>query len=305
MDAMKAEVYTIEDLRRWRRLEPPALLGVMGDPVAHSLSPQMHNPALAASGVGGQYVRLHVRPEEFREALGALKKLGFAGVNCTIPHKFAALEAVGEVDPAARRLGAVNTVIFREDGTTLGRNSDGPGFLRTVAEEFGRPVRELRILILGAGGGAGQAAAVQCAMEGCRSLVLTNRTSGKVEQVVAGLEGLPGAGVVSSVAWEAEALRAVLTEIDLIVNGTSLGMKAEDPALLPEGSLEARHLVYDMVYKPLETPLVAAARVAGARAINGLPMLLWQGVQSFEWWFGRAAPVEVMRRGLQEATGWR
>ena len=126
-----------------------------------------------------------------------------------------------------------------------------------------------------------------------------------VEQVVAGLEGLPGVEVVRAVAWEAEALREVLPEIDLIVNGTSLGMKAEDPALLPEGSLEARHLVYDMVYKPLETPLVAAARAAGARAINGLPMLLWQGVQSFEWWFGRAAPVEVMRRGLQEATGWR
>ena len=301
---MDTDVWNVEELDGLRGLEPPARLAVFGDPVAHSLSPQMHNPALAACGLAAQYVRIRVRPGEIREALRAVQRMGFRGVNCTIPHKFAALEAVDEVDPAARRLGAVNTVIFREDGSTLGRNSDGPGFLRTVAEEFGRPVRDLRILILGAGGGAGQATAVQCAMEGCRSLVLTNRTMDKVEAVAAGLAGLPGAAVVRTVPWESEALAEVLGEVDLVVNGTSLGMKAEDPPLLPAGALRAEHLVYDMVYKPLTTPLVAAARAAGAQAINGLPMLLWQGVQSFEWWFGVPAPVAVMRAALREATGW-
>ena len=301
---MDRDVWNVEELDGLRVLTPPARLAVFGDPVAHSLSPQMHNPALAARGIPAQYVRIRVRPGEVGAALRVVQRLGFRGVNCTIPHKFAALDAVDEVDPAARRLGAVNTVVFREDGSSLGKNSDGPGFLRTVAEEFGRPVRDLRVLILGAGGGAGQATAVQCAMEGCRSLILTNRTMEKVEAVAAGLAGLPGAAVVRTVPWEQEALAAVLDEVDLVVNGTSLGMRPEDPPLVPATALRPGHLVYDMVYKPLTTPLVAAARAAGARAINGLPMLLWQGVQSFEWWFGGQAPVAVMREALRKATGW-
>jgi shikimate dehydrogenase len=302
---MNSDVLTLDDLRAWKPGEPRMRLAVLGDPVAHSLSPQMHNPALEACGIAARYGKIHVRPSEFREALRLLGSLGFIGVNCTIPHKFAALEAVDEVAAAARRLGAVNTVIFRADGSTEGRNSDGPGFLRTVSGEFGRSVRDLRILILGAGGGAGQAAAVQCAMEGCRSLLLANRTREKADQVAAGLAGLPGGDVVRVVPWESGALRGELDGVDLIVNGTSLGMTAGDPPLVPYDALRPGHLVYDMVYKPLETPLVAAARAAGAAAINGLPMLLWQGVQSFEWWFGREAPVDVMRAGLQAATGWR
>lgn len=299
-------MFTAADLDRWAEtgglVTPPARLAVIGDPVAHSLSPEMHNPALQACGIDAGYVRLHLRPDEFPAALPKLKALGFIGCNCTIPHKFMALEAVDEVDPDARRIGAVNTLIFRPDGVLFGRNSDAPGFLRTVREEFGRDVRDLRILVPGAGGGAGAAVATVCAMEGCRELVLTNRTPGKVEPVAAGFSDLPGGSVTAVIPWTREALADTLPRIDLIVNCTSLGMKPGDPEVVPHDLLRPHHLVFDMVYKPLITPLVAAARAAGARAVNGIPMLLWQGVYSFEWWFKRPAPVEAMRTGLDAAV---
>jgi shikimate dehydrogenase len=302
-------LFTAADLGCWAdtggKLAPPARLAVIGDPVAHSLSPEMHNPALRALGVEAQYVRLHLKPDEFIAALPKLSALGFIGCNCTIPHKFMALEAVDEVHPAARRIGAVNTLIFRPDGTIYGRNSDAPGFLRTVREEFGREVKDLRVLVTGAGGGAGAAVATVCAMEGCRALLLTNRTLDKAQQTAAGLTDLPGGGVTEVVPFTPEALAAVMPQVDLIVNCTSLGMKEGDPEIVPHARLEPRHLVFDMVYKPLTPPLVAAAREAGARAVNGIPMLLWQGVYSFEWWFGAAAPVAVMRAGLESAVAVR
>ena len=293
--------FTLDTITEAARLSPPARLSVFGDPVSHSLSPQMHNPALAACGLDASYVRFQVGSRDFLKALHTIRDLGFTGTNVTIPHKFTALDSVDEVAPAARRLGAVNTITFRPDGSTYGQNSDGPGFVRTVKEEFGADVKDLRILLLGAGGGAGGAVAVQSALEGCRSLTLTNRTGTKAAAVAQSLSDLLPDGRCRTLPWTPEALAAALPDIDLIINGTSLGMSPEDPALLPEGCLTSRHLVYDMVYKPLITPLIATGRAAGARAINGLPMLLWQGVQSFEWWFERPAPVDAMRQGLESA----
>ncbi|RYD32213.1 MAG: shikimate dehydrogenase [Verrucomicrobiaceae bacterium] len=294
--------YTLQNIQSAARLSPPARLAVFGDPVGHSLSPQMHNPALAACGIEASYVRLQVKTEEFLPALRALRELRFIGANVTIPHKFTALDSVDEVGPAARRLGAVNTILFRPDGTTLGRNSDGPGFVRTIQEEFQAEVRDLRILLLGAGGGAGGAVAVQSALEGCRQLVLTNRTESKARTLAATLGDLLPGDRCRTLPWTAEALAQALPDIDLIINGTSLGMSPDDPPLLPAGCLTKDHLVYDMVYKPLVTPLIATALAAGAKAINGLPMLLWQGAQSFEWWFERPAPVDAMRAGLNAAV---
>ncbi len=293
--------YTLETLAQSALLDPPARLSVLGDPVAHSLSPQMHNPALAACGLEASYVRIAVKNADFTRALHDLRHLGFIGTNVTIPHKCTALDSVDAVDPAARRLGAVNTISFLPDGRTLGRNSDGPGFVRAVQQEFGADIRDLRILLLGAGGGAGGAVAVQSALEGCRHLTLTNRTQSKADEVAHSLRDLLPTQRCLTLPWTPQALADVLPNIDLIVNATSLGMDPTDPALLPDGLLTPSHLVYDMVYKPLTTHLVAAARTAGARAINGLPMLLWQGVQSFEWWFDRPAPVQAMRDGLTAA----
>ena len=144
--------------------------------------------------------------------------------------------------------------------------------------------------------------AVQSALEGCRSLTLTNRTESKAAAVADAMRDLLPGDRCRTIPWTPGALTQALPDIDLIINGTSLGMSPEDPALLPDGTLTSQHLVYDMVYKPLITPLVATARAAGAKAINGLPMLLWQGVQSFEWWFDQPAPVEAMRAGLDAAV---
>jgi len=238
-----------------------------------------------------------------REAFGLFARQGFLGVNITIPHKFEALEAVDEVDPLARRLGAVNTLVIR-DGRLSGYNTDGPGFLRSVREAFAADVADLRVLILGAAGGAGRAVAVQSVLAGCRHLVLANRSADKLQPLLGELNGLASGLSLQTCALDPQALGRVLADMDLIVNATSLGMKAEDAPLLPAGALTAQHCVYDMVYRAGgETALVAAARAAGARQADGMSLLLHQGAISFEHWFpGVSAPIEVMRAGLAAAV---
>jgi shikimate dehydrogenase len=175
----------------------------------------------------------------------------------------------------------VNTVHIK-DGRLLGYNSDGPGFLRSVKEAFGVDVRNLRVLILGAGGGAGRAVAVQCALERCRSLTLVNRTEAKATALAAELSA--SGNIARTTAWNAEALARVLPDVDLIVNGTSLGMKPEDEPLLPAGVLTSDHRVFDMVYRAggQRTQLGQLAADAGAAYVDGVTLLLHQGAISFE-----------------------
>ncbi len=303
------DVYTITDLRDWagvtRDLELPARLAVLGDPVAHSRSPQMHNPALAATGMNCQYVRLHILPEELAEALPLLKSSAFIGVNVTIPHKGGVYDAVDEMTEVARRIGAVNTVAFDGD-RLIGHNTDAPGLRRAIREEFSMDLTDLRVMIIGAGGGAGKAAAVQCAMDRCERLVLVNRTVEKAKSLVAELqelmmdpERLEGpADRLVAIPWEEKAMEREMAQIDLIINATSIGMKPTDPEVISPRLIEPFHLVYDMVYSPARTRLMAGAANEGARVANGLGMLLWQGAMAFEFWFNREAPVEVMRAGL-------
>jgi len=262
----------------------------------------MHNPALRACGIDASYVRVQVPPGHVRESFGLFAHHGFLGVNITIPHKFEAMEAVDEVDPLAQRLGVINTLIIR-DGRLLGCNTDGPGFLRSVREAFGAEVAELRLLILGAGGGAGRAVAVQSVLAGCRHLVLANRSADKLQPLLMELNGLAPGLLLQTCAMEPPALETALDGIDVVVNATSVGMKAGDAALLPAGALRASHCVYDMVYRACgETDLIAAARAAGARHADGMSLLLHQGAISFEHWFpGVTAPLDVMRAGLASA----
>jgi shikimate dehydrogenase len=295
--------FTFDQLHDFPALTPPARLAVIGDPISHSKSPQMHNPALQACGIDAQYVRVQVPAGQVQEAFALFSKQGFLGVNITIPHKFEALDAVDVVDPLARQLGAVNTVAIRE-GRLFGYNTDGPGFLRSVKEAFGVEVKDLRVLILGAGGGAGRAVAVQNVLTGCRSLRLANRTESKLEPLLAELRSLATKAVdLKTCTLEHEDLARRLSEVDLIVNATSVGMKAEDAPLLPAGSLEKHHLVYDMVYRASgPTDLIQQAAAAGAKHADGMCLLLHQGAISFEHWFDRPAPLEAMRAGLLGAV---
>jgi shikimate dehydrogenase len=289
---------TLSDLQSQRRTN--AVLSVFGDPVAHSLSPQLHNPALQALGIPGEYVRIEVKEAEFPAALKRIHELGYYGTNVTIPHKFTALRSVDIVSEQARRLGVVNTIIF-ENGRAMGRNSDGPGFVRAVEEGFAAAVKDLRVLIIGAGGGAGRAVAVQCALENCQELVLMNRSMEKVHALQQELAEFFPPDRIRVEPWTQERIAATLGSVDLVINGTNLGMQAEDADVLAGATLERHHLAYDMVYKPLETAFLLQAKAAGAKYINGLPMLLHQGVVSFEWWFNRPAPLAAMRAGLYGA----
>ena len=308
---MPKDVYTLDDLRNWSVAtegeSPPIRLSVFGDPVAHSRSPQMHNPALKAAGIDAAYGRLHILPGQLEEALGLLPDRDFIGTNVTIPHKAAVLELMDEVDPQARRTGGVNTVVV-EGKRLLGFSTDGPGLVRAIRADFGVDLRDLRVMVLGAGGGAGRAIAVQCAIEGSARLVLVNRTFEKAQALAAELARefretrVTGPlARLEAVPWHDAALARQLQHIDLVINATPLGMTSGElrrVSPVPVSLLRPSHLVYDTVYTSGRTPLLMAADEAGARGSDGLSMLLYQGALSFEIWFGRPAPVEVMRVAL-------
>src|SRR5262245_9762554 len=179
--------YTLADLEKWsevaRDVDPPIRLGVFGDPVAHSLSPRMQNAALRVFEINMQYARFHIRPIELRAALGFVRELDFVGINLTVPHKIAGLTQVDVTEESASRCGAVNTVRLH-DKKLIGSNTDAEGFSRAVRSEFSIDLRDLRVMILGAGGGTGHAIAWQCALENCERLVLVNRTPPKTITIV-------------------------------------------------------------------------------------------------------------------------
>ena len=179
--------YTLADLERWgeitRDVDPPIRLGVFGDPVAHSLSPQMQNAALRAFEINMQYARFHIRANELRSALRFLRELDFVGINLTVPHKIAGLTQIDVADESASHCGAVNTLRLHEK-KLIGSNTDAEGFSRAVRSEFSIDLRDLRVMILGAGGGTGHAIAWQCALENCERLVLVNRTPAKTSAIV-------------------------------------------------------------------------------------------------------------------------
>ena len=302
------ERYTLADLEKWaeiaRNIDPPIRLGVFGDPVAHSLSPQMQNAALGACDIHMQYARFHIRANELRSALLFLSRLDFVGINLTVPHKIAAFTQIDEADESATRAGAVNTIRVR-DGKLIGSNTDGEGFLRSIRTQFSIDLRDLRVMIIGAGGGTGHAVAWQCALENCERLVLVNRTLEKANALAeqlrpffSGPRVLGPTARIEAVAWDEWAMRMQLADIDLIVNATPLGMNPSDPAPIPARLLAPHHIVFDCVYGSSKTALLRAAEEAGARGANGLSMLLYQGALSFSLWFDREAPIEAMRAAV-------
>ena len=259
-------------------------LGVCGWPVAHSLSPRMHNAALAALGLTGwRYQKLPIGPERFAETVRALPAEGFAGVNVTIPHKEAALALADTATATARAIGAANTLTFAADGAIEADNTDAPGFLEAVGDVSGRTA-----LVLGAGG-AGRAVVHALVQGGATDVMVWNRTFERAERVAGELG--------------ARAVRAA-EPADLIVQTTSVGLKgSRDPfkALpLNADTFEAGICVVDLVYRADGTTFLAAARSRGADVIDGLEILVGQGAIALERWTGRSAPRDVMRRAVQD-----
>ncbi len=305
---MATTTHTLDDLTSGKlaALTPPARLAVIGDPIAHTRSPAFQNAALKAAGIEAQYVAIHVTPAELETALRALPDQGFVGANVTVPHKTATRALVDDLDPAVALAGGVNTVVVRDDHTLQGFSTDGPGFARAIREQFSVDLRDLRILVLGAGGGAGRAIAAQCALAHCERLVLVNRTVQKARELAAELaphfrsDRLEGpVDRLEAIPHDPDALARHLDYVDLVVNATTLGMKRSDPPALPSSLLTPNLMVYDTVYANGQSRLVEDARAAGARAADGLSMLLHQGALSFEIWFNRDAPLAAMRTALE------
>lgn len=263
----------------------------------------MQNAALRDCGVAAQYARFHVAPEELPEALQLARQLDFVGLNLTLPHKIAAVPLMSHTDDPATKIGAINTIKISAAELT-GFNTDGEGFARAIRDEFSVDIRDLRVLVVGAGGAA-RAIAFQCAFERCERLVLANRDYEKASRLATDLRAyfaearvFGPAARLEAIPCEENALRAQIANIDLVVNATPLGLGEIDQAALPARLLAPHLLVYDTVYGGGKTALVRAAEEAGARAADGRSMLLHQGARSFEIWFGREAPLAVMRNAL-------
>jgi shikimate dehydrogenase len=295
--------YTFADLASRELLDAghskPARLAVIGFPIAHSASPRMHQPALDEAGINARYVKIAIEPGNVAETFRRMRALGFIGCNVTVPHKLEAMAACDEVDAGAVEMGAVNTIRF-DAGATRGFNTDGFGFEAAVRESFGIELAGLRVLILGAGGGAGGALAAHCARRGVSRLVLGNRTVGKIEALGEALRlrhGIP----VECLALDSPALIDAARGCKLLVNASSLGLKANDPSPLDPAAMTAEHFIYDTIYQPPMTAFLHAGAQAGARISNGGAMLLHQGDHAFRIWFPGTHPVDAMRRGLATA----
>jgi shikimate dehydrogenase len=265
------------------------LAGVLGWPVSHSRSPRLHGFWLDRYAIDGAYLPLPVRPERFEAAVRSLADLGFAGANVTIPHKEAAFALCDEVSEVARRAGSVNTLVFR-DGRIHGTSTDGFGCLESLRGQApGWSAAAGPAVILGAGG-AVRAVAAALLDAGCPKLTLVNRTAARAEAIARDLGGPV-----------AVATTPPLADAALLINGTSLGMRGWPPLEIDLAPLPPEAVVQDMVYVPLETPLLAAARARGLRVVDGLGMLLHQARPGFEAWFGVAPQVDAELRNFMLA----
>ncbi len=274
------------------------VLGIIGFPIGHSISPAFQQAALAHYGIDATYQAWEVAPEQVGDFVQDLRRPEVLGINVTVPHKEAVIPYLDEVDEWATEAGAVNTIVNR-DGRLTGHNTDGHGFLRALKERGGLEPRGRNVLILGAGGAA-LGVVLTLAREGISQLVIANRTVSRAERLVqlAAARGVPGQAI--PLAWNELSLAAV--HCDLIVNCTTIGMThgpdaKGTPLLLHQ--IPPTCLVYDLVYNPLETPLLREAARAGAGTLGGIQMLVYQGAASFEMWTGKPAPVPVM---LEAAT---
>ena len=273
-------------------------LGIIGFPIGHSISPAFQQAALDHLGIDADYQAWEVDPEGVGEFLQALRQPDKLGINVTVPHKETVIPFLDEMDEGAREAGAVNTVVHRE-GRLIGYNTDSHGFLQALREARNFRCEGRRVLVLGAGGAA-RGVVLALIREGVSELVIANRTFARGERLASLARERGIACRAIEMSWNELALAAV--SADLIVNCTTAGMSHGPDAahsLLLEQQIPPTALVYDLVYNPMETPLLRAAGRAGASTLGGIQMLVHQGAASFELWTGQPGPIPVM---LEAAT---
>jgi shikimate dehydrogenase len=282
---------------------PGTALAVLGHPIRHSISPAMHNAALAAmvrerpEFAAWRYYRFDVPPDDLPRALDLFGLRGFQGLNLTVPHKVAAFDSVAEIDPAARPIGAVNTLLRLPHGWR-GYNTDGAGLAGGVGDDFGRELAGTHVILLGAGGAA-RAAAVECLQSRCASLWISNRTPARLEALLAALRPLANHVPVHGI--DPESPPAGLPAGALVINATSAGLRPDDPPPIDLARLPRPAGVYDMIYNPPDTPLLRQASRLGVPCANGLSMLVHQGARSLEIWTGAKVPVAAMMSAARAA----
>lgn len=275
---------------------------VLGHPIGHSLSPAMHNASLQALGLDAVYLAFDVHPDRLMSVLPAMHEMGFGGVNLTVPLKEAAYRGIENLDDTARRLGAVNTVEFLENGSLRGHNTDGDGFLLAVREAFHMDLVGLKVFVIGSGG-AGRAVAIACAAAGAAKVKVTDMDTARAERVAEEIGGLIPERNVSSYCTSAlYDWTEASSKADLIVQATPVGMDETDASLLPPSAFRSGQSVLDLVYMYPETAFMKCARQAGAKAANGLNMLMYQGARAFTIWTGQSANEAAMRQALETAV---
>lgn len=297
-------VRSLDELKQWNY--PGTALAVLGSPIAHSVSPAMHNAALNLMGQTQQlfldwrYFKFDTPPEILPRALEQLHAAGFQGINLTIPHKVQAVDLVVEIDPGAKLSGAVNTLHRRANGWA-GYNSDGYGMEQALRRELGVDLKDATVILLGAGGAA-RAAAVQCLQSGVAELWIGNRNQERLGGLIELLQEAPGSERVRG--FDLSEPPAELPREAVIVNATSLGLKDEDPAPIDLARFAPETKVYDMTYG-VENALARSATHYQMAYADGLSMLVWQGVRSLEIWTGAPVPAQAMMDGACHAKGYK
>ncbi len=280
-------------------------VGLIGFPVAHSLSPRMQQAAFDACGIAARYTLWETAPADLPARIASLRAAEMLGANVTIPHKTAALDCIDDCDPLAARVGAINTIVNRE-GRLTGYNTDVDGLMRALTSNQDHPFQSQgkRAIILGAGGAA-RAAAVGLLEGGVAELTVLGRSAAHIDSLLDHLRAAAEAGSVHiSATLQMATLGSpeadhFLARADLLVNATPVGLHESDDRLLIDVScLPSSALVMDMIFNPPCTALLRAAQARGCAVLNGLPMLLYQGARAFELWTGQPAPLEVMQRAL-------
>jgi shikimate dehydrogenase len=275
------------------------ICGLIGDPVEHSVSPAMHNAAFSSLGLDYIYLPFRVARDNLTRAIDGLKALNIRGLNVTIPHKVAVIPLLDEMEPLAERIGAVNTIV-NDKGCLKGYNTDAGGFLKALLERGVEP-KGKKVIVLGAGG-ASRAISFTLAERGAEIVILNRRLEMDWAFKLAGSISQLSAKEVKALELNDENLSSVLEAADILVNATSVGMSPNsNESPLPARLLKPELVVFDAVYNPLKTRLLAEAEAAGAETISGIDMLVWQGALAFELWTGARAPIDIMKAKAIEA----
>lgn len=275
------------------------IYAVIGDPIAQSLSPQLHNGLFKTIGVDALYLPIEVKAEDLEKLVDGFRLMNFGGFNITKPHKVEVMKYLDGLDPLAEKIGAVNTVVY-QDGKMIGYNTDGFGFIKSIENKIGDILKEdLTILILGCGG-AVKSVAMALADWGIKKVIIANRTVEKAEELANQInESWPGKA--QAISMEASTLEKAVNESVVIANGTSLGMADTiDQTPLPKNLMKKDLLVYDMIYSPPVTQFMKDASAVGAQTVNGLEMLLYQGLLAFELWTNIFPDPELGMKLLEE-----